>query len=253
LLFNHELLVKLMTNVEQRALRFVDYAITVTPQLRDLYVERGANPERLAVVLNATDPPWGSPSNDVPTDGAFVLFTHGTVEERYGHDTVVRAVALAAPRAPGLQFWFTGDGRYVAPVLDLARRLGVADRVHYRGFLPLGEVGALLHAAGATVVAQKASSYSHLVHTCKLFEYVQASKPVIASRLRATEACFGPDAVRYFEPGDPGSLAEAIVETYRNERLRASLVEGAQMLHAKYGWHRHRRTYVDLVDRLVAE
>src|SRR5919204_555941 len=42
--------------VEQRALAFADHAFTVTEELKQRYVDRGADPERITVVLNGADP-----------------------------------------------------------------------------------------------------------------------------------------------------------------------------------------------------
>ena len=42
--------------VEQSVLRFADHSIAVTDQLKERYVERGAKPEGITVVLNGADP-----------------------------------------------------------------------------------------------------------------------------------------------------------------------------------------------------
>ncbi len=54
-IFGSPRITRLMVRFEQAALRFADRAVTVTPQLRDRYAERGADASRISVVLNGTD------------------------------------------------------------------------------------------------------------------------------------------------------------------------------------------------------
>ncbi len=56
---------------------------------------------------------------------------YGTIAERNGLDTAVRALALALPRAPRLRLDIMGRGEYVSEVLNLAESLGVADHVTF--------------------------------------------------------------------------------------------------------------------------
>ena len=55
-LFGRGCLTRILALIEQRALRFADHSVTVTDQLKQRYVERGAAPDRITVVLNGADP-----------------------------------------------------------------------------------------------------------------------------------------------------------------------------------------------------
>src|SRR5450631_2096169 len=108
---------RLMVRLEQAALRFADHAVTVTPQLRARYAERGADATRISVVLNGSDRSillagW-TPSAAPPPSDRFTVICHGTIEDRYGQDTIVEAAALARDRIPNLEVVFTGRGSYV--------------------------------------------------------------------------------------------------------------------------------------------
>ena len=54
--FGPGLLTRILVRVEQWSLRFADHAITVTDQLKQRYVERGAEADHITVVLNCPDP-----------------------------------------------------------------------------------------------------------------------------------------------------------------------------------------------------
>jgi glycosyltransferase involved in cell wall biosynthesis len=65
---------------------------------------------------------------DAPT-----FLTVARLVEQKGIDTLVRAAALALPELPGWRLAIVGDGPLRAPLEELARDLGVADRIDWIG------------------------------------------------------------------------------------------------------------------------
>lgn len=248
---------KLFVRVEQLAIRYADLTYTVTEQLKAAYVERGANPSKIRVVLNGPAPDAfprsngnGAPSGrrgDADTAGAtrdFTLLCHGVIEERYGHETILRAVALAREKVPNLRFRITGDGTHTSRLRELIDELGLRDNVDFLGWVPLEQLTDELRRADVGIVAQLSSPYSNLVHTNKMYDYILFGKPVIATRLDSVSAYFGPESLYYVESGDHVGLARAIVELYRDPARREELVENAQRLYDRYGWPEQAHTYV---------
>ena len=71
----------------------------------------------------------------------------GRLVPRKGQDRLIDALALLAPRYPGLQLALVGTGRLAAALERRARRLGVKDRVHLLGALSHSQVAEWLAAA----------------------------------------------------------------------------------------------------------
>ena len=251
-------LARLLVRVEQAALRFADLAFTVTEDLRETYVARGADPEKIVVVLNGPDARHllehrsAAAAPAVPAEpGTFTVLCHGLVDERYGHDLMVRAAALTRDRVPGLRLRITGQGDYVDELRELIRTEGVEDRVQYLGWVDMPALVAELDRADAGIVAQKSSPYSNLVHTNKMYEYMLFDVPVVASRLRSTARYFGDDAIQYFEPGSAESLADALVALHGDGERRAALVAAARERCRAFGWDAQREVYLGAYDRLL--
>lgn len=220
------------------AVAYADHTFTVTEPLKALLVRRGAAPEKITVVLNVPDVRLfgDAPEERRCEPAGFRLICTGAIEERYGHDTMLHAIAALRAELPGLQLRITGDGGWRDAFLALRDSLGLQDCVHYLGYVPLESLVAELQAADAGVVAQKASPYSHLVHTGKMYDYLAFGKPVIASRLDAVRAYFDEDSLCYFTPGDPQDLARAIRELVRCPEHRRALVRNSQKQYARYRW-----------------
>jgi glycosyltransferase involved in cell wall biosynthesis/UDP-N-acetylglucosamine transferase subunit ALG13 len=240
--------------IEQAALAYVDRTFTVTQQLKDAYVSRGANPDKISVILNvpamsfllehAVDTPPVEPNH-------FTLVCHGAIEERYGHDTMLEAVALVKSKIPEIRLRIMGMGSYEDEFVTQISRLGLENHVDFLGWVTLAQMVQEIQAADVGIVAQKSSPYSNLVQTNKMYEYIAFNKPVLATRLKAVEAYFSSDALQFFEPNNPESLAEQILYLYRNPARRQTLVENARRLYELYKWDKQKLTYLSVYQELA--
>ena len=102
----------------------------------------------------------------------------------------------------------------------------------------------LLHSADAGLVLQKASPYSHLVHTNKLVDYWLFGLPVIASRLDAMSRTYDDTEVEYYEPGDAADLARAIRRLHDDPQRRETLAQAGRRAQERNGWAMQRITYL---------
>ena len=242
--------------VEQAALRYVDLAFTVTEDLKEVYVARGADPDKIVVVLNGPDARHlleHRTDEAQPDPRFFTAVCHGLVDDRYGHDLMVRAVAMTAERLPDLRLRITGTGDYVEALQQLIAAEGVQDRVQYLGWVDMRTLVGELQRADVGIVAQKGSPYSHLVHTNKMYEYMLFDLPVVASRLRSTARYLGDDAVQYFEPGSAESLADALVALHDDPERRRALVATARERCVTYGWDAQKQIYLAAYDTVLGE
>ena len=247
--FKSPLTITLLKLSEQWSLQYAHTAFTVTQSLKERLVSRGADPDKITVVLNVPDAclfgrvsPRSAPSNG---DG-FTLICHGAIEERYGHDTMLQAIAAIRSSIPGLRLRITGDGSYRDAFLAQIEALGLQDRVQYLGYVSLDQLIAELGQADVGIVAQKASPYSHLVHTGKMYDYLAFGKPVIASRLDAVRAYFGEESLCFFTPGDPDDLARAILELFQQPDKRQMLIGNSQKLYDQYKWEKQKEIYLSV-------
>jgi glycosyltransferase involved in cell wall biosynthesis len=138
---------------------------------------------------------------------------------------------------------------------DLARKLGVAERVHVRGIVPAREmvVRAARHEAGLAL-EQPISENKWLCLANKMFTYFTAGIPVVATATAGQRwlAERVPDAVRLVGPGDAGALTRAIDGLYRNQafyqRARAAASRAAE---TEFNWELESRKLVRVVEEVL--
>jgi glycosyltransferase involved in cell wall biosynthesis len=252
--FGPGLATRILAAVEQWALRFADHSVTVTDQLRLRYVERGAQGDRITVVLNCPDPRtllagWSPPAAAARPE--FVVVCHGTIEDRYGQDTIIEAAALLRDELPDLRVVLTGRGSLVDEMVAAIAARGLQGVVRFEGWVSRPRLNDILHSADAGIVAQKASPYSHLVQTNKMVDYWIFGLPVIASRLRAVSEAYGDEVIEYYEPGEAAALAAAIRRLHDDPDRRAELARNGRLAQLANGWGTQRTIYLGVFDALL--
>jgi glycosyltransferase involved in cell wall biosynthesis len=194
--------VRLIAAFEQWGIRFADAALTVTEQMRQAFVARGACPDKITVVMDGSDEEVFDParfSRRVRDDGKFVLVSHGTIERQYGLDTAIRAVARLAAPIPSLELRIVGDGSQRAELQRLACRLGVSDRIVFScGFVPIDELVATLASSDVGVVAMKQDGFRDRTLAGKMFDFITMGIPMVVDALldparkrRPSDLCMG--------------------------------------------------------------
>jgi glycosyltransferase involved in cell wall biosynthesis len=249
-------MVRLIAAFEQASIRFADLAITCTEQMRQRFIERGADPGRIGVVMNSADESVFSAEGFPPAARApdrFTLISHGSIEERYGLDTAIRALARLKDEIPELRLAIYGEGSYQPDLSRLALQLGVEDRVDFHGYVALDLLLRAIAQADAGLVAMKKDVFRDITHCLKMFEFVSMHKPVICSRTRAVEECFDDDALLYFDADDDVDLARAIRRLHASPQLGAALVARATIANARYRWPRQREIFLSLVRPLLQQ
>jgi glycosyltransferase involved in cell wall biosynthesis len=255
-LFGPGRLTRVLAFIEQSALRFADHSVTVTEQLKRRYVERGAAADRITVVLNGPDPGTmrtNSPPAPPKQKTGFTAVCHGAIEDRYGHDTIIEAARLLGNEMPDLRVIIAGRGSQSTKIAQIIADNGLQEVVQFEGWVSRARLRDILHSADVGIVAQKASPYSHLVHTNKMVDYWIFGLPVIASRLRATSETYGDDVIEYFEPGDAAQLAAAIRRLRSDPGRRAELARKGQLAQLRNGWGSQRAAYLSVFASVLGD
>jgi len=247
-------LVRLIRAEERLSAAMADGHIFVTEEARQLLSARGIDAERSQVVMNTPDERvFGErrTATEPPAGGELRIVYHGGLADRFGVETLVRAVAMLRGRGGQVGLDVYGSDAEAA-----GRLAAFASEVAPEGVrvaaqpTPVGEIPGRLAEADLGVVPTLRDGFTEMLLPVKLLEYVHMGLPVVASRLPVIERYFGDDLL-LAEPGDPASIAAAI-EGVRSDPVAArTRAERASKRLAKIEWRQQRQGYLDLVDGLV--
>lgn len=169
-----------------------------------------------------------------------------------GVDVLVQAVGLL----PGVRGVIVG-GHPAEGDLErlqaLARTLQVQDRITFTGLVPRSEVARRLAEADVLVIPHTATPVSErYASPLKLFEYMAAGKPIVASDVSAIRevlrdgenACLVPS-------GDAEALARGIAKLTNDPDLTARVARRAFDEASSYSWDRRAERLERLLDDVV--
>lgn len=233
----------LLAVMERISTAFADQVIVTQDMARQLVISRGVRPDKVHVVLNCPDEaifPLAPPRVVRERGATFEIVTHGAILERFGIQVLVTVLPAIARSIPGVSLHIYGDGGYRKDLEELARRTGVAERVHFHGFVPLEAIPGYLQRADVGYVGMLCD----FMLSNKLMEYTALRVPAIVARWPTYEHYFPDDAVTYFRAGDTADLTRAVLDVYRDPVEAAARVNRSAANYQHYRWTVQREMYL---------
>lgn len=218
--------------------RQADRFIAPSAFLRDKFVEFGWPADSFTVLPNFL--PDEPAAQVAPTgEGAYGLYL-GTLLPFKGVGTLLHALARTAPHP----FHVLGDGESRSELERLVGKLGIRDRVIFRGFLQGGDLEKEL--AGARYAVVPSECYENLPYAA--MELMARGIPVVASNLGGLpELVHDGETGLLFPAGDAGALAEQISRLWNEPELCSALAAKArEEIRAKCDATRHYESLVKL-------
>jgi glycosyltransferase involved in cell wall biosynthesis len=202
--------------------------IAVSREDRRRMIEiEGIDPRDVTFVANGIEPLVPGEPGRVREElglapGDPVIGTVAVLRREKRLDLLVRAVAALAVEFPRVALVVAGEGPERAPLEELARELGVADRMRLLGHrTDVPDVLAALDVA--------ASASEREGSPLAVMEYMEAALPVVATRVGGL-----PDLIEdgahglLVPPGDGDALAAALAELLRDPDRRRTMGERAR-------------------------
>jgi glycosyltransferase involved in cell wall biosynthesis len=136
----------------------------------------------------------------------------------------------------------------------VAERVGVASRVTFTGLVEPPQVRDLLARASVLVLPNPASAVSsRFTSPLKLFEYMAAGRPIVASDLPALREVLSPDENAVLvTPGSAPALAAGIRQVIDDPALASRLALHALETVADFSWDRRAERLDALLTAVLA-
>lgn len=193
-----------------------------------------------------------SPAPARAADGAertMALVTVGHLVGRKRHADVLRALAVLAHRHPALRYVIVGDGPERVPLEGLAARLGVAERVEFRG--QLGPEQALAEMSRCSLMAMPSTEEAFGV---AYVEAMAAGLPAIGCRGEPgpEEIASAGGGMVLVPPGDVERLSQRIDELLSDrEQMRETSRRARETVAANFTWERCGRETLEAYEHVL--
>ncbi len=246
-------IVRLLKWIEKISCSYADHVLTATDIWKEIVVERSVEQKKCSVILNTPYPPlFDSVKNGAvkKQKSRFTMLYHGALNEHFGVDIAVRAVAIIKERVPEILFKIYGTGREEDNLKKLVKELGISKNVYFHKPVPREKIPALINDADIGVVPKRSERFSDKALSSKLLEFVYMNKPVVVSRTTASERYFDETMVLYFEPENQFDLARGVIYLYENPEKRRELSRNTEKFNRKHQWKDYEAVYIDILNSL---
>lgn len=244
---------KVVGMIEQILMPRVDGAITTT-DARAKFFARAYRIPRPIVLQNRPRQQPVLQSNRIREELGLdkpwpIVLYQGGIQQGRGLERLARL----AQDVPDTYFIFIGGGRLDGPLRAIVQEAGVSDRVRFIPTVSLVDLPAFTASADIGVQPIENTCLNHFTtDSNKLFEYVQAGLPVIASDLPEIRRVVREhDLGLLVRPGDSAALVEAIKQLAGNKSLRFDYAERARKASSRLSWESQEHELLTLYAKVL--
>ncbi|MEM8662873.1 MAG: glycosyltransferase family 4 protein, partial [Pseudomonadota bacterium] len=215
---------------ERAALPFAQHVVVTSPHTADTLVAQfGVERTGVTVALPGLSRRWGETVR-APVSPPLVVSV-GSVSPRKGFDVLIDA--LAGLREMAWRCEIVGslarEGETAQALFAQVARLGLSERIAFRGALEEAQIGALYGAASVFALATRYEGFGMV-----FAEAMAAGLPIVGTTGGAVPGVVPPQAGRLVPPDDAPAFAAALGEVLSDADLRAQLGEGARAAGAAF-------------------
>ena len=246
--------VRLATWIERLAFAIADEVVTVHEVMKQHFVQRGADADRISIVMNLPDHELfcrHSVGRRKRHDSRFTLIYAGSITRPYGLQTAIRALPLLAD-IPELKLRIIGAGNYDVELVRLAEGLGVIGQVSFEGAVPHDQIADLYQESDVGISPHTGGAFGAICFSNKVAEYLACGLPAVVSRTPVYEYYYNDSPLAFCNPDDPESFAEQVQAIYRDAEYARLLSEAGTRRTSELNWEKERARYLEIVDRLAA-
>ena len=240
--------------IEDRVWCGTDAVLAVSDEIAAEARGRGAESQRVHVLANGVDAARFALDREAARtrvraayglgDGAVIGFV-GSLKPWHGTDVLVDAFARVSRARPQAQLLIVGDGPAAAALRAQVTAHALDSRVQFTGAVEHARVPELVAAMDVAVAPYRASDDFYF-SPIKIYEYLAAATPVVASPLGQITALVDSGYVTAAAAGDAGDLARAL------ETVLAAPAAAAQAAARGRDWTLRERTWTANAQRVAA-
>lgn len=220
--------------------------VVVTTYMRDELVQNGFDPKRIEI--HAPVPRMGDPNLRSSFSDRNLIIYAGQIIRGKGVDVLIEALALLDVT---FECVILGDGNHKAYCEELTKKLGLADRVHFKGFIPQEELKGYYRECSVVALS---SVWPEPIATIGL-EVMRYALPVVA---------FGAGGIKdWLFDGQNGFLVPWMDRAKYAARLKQLLLDkplakkmgeaGLKLVSERYDFAQYIKDLEDMFGRVIAE
>lgn len=224
-------------DVAMRAFRSANVITAVSRELGHILEQHPSARGKIHVVPNAVNPSrFRDATPSLEKDGKFVIGFVGTLRASGGFNTLIESFTNAAQQLPSARMIIVGDGPAREHLHREFAARGVIDRVTFAGAVLPEDIPGYL-ASMDVAIAPYPPVNRFYSSPLKLYEYMAAGLPIVASRIGQVAEIIEDGATGILiPPGNAVLFASALIRLYMQPELRRRLGSAARNAVRDHTW-----------------
>jgi glycosyltransferase involved in cell wall biosynthesis len=221
---------------EKKILLEAHNIIVVVDEAAKRLAELGLAEEKIHVVSNTLNIDHFNRTDATGTHEGTILFYAGGLNYHRGLQVVIHAIASAIKSNPGIRFWILGEGSYRQNLEELAKKLGVTEQIIFKGWQPYEKMAEMMMESDYALIPHLRSDHTDSTIPHKLFQYMYAGKPVIASDCKPIARIVNETKTGYIYASEKSGELAGILENLSKDETISFGRNGIKWVKEKYNW-----------------
>jgi glycosyltransferase involved in cell wall biosynthesis len=239
---------------ETSVLKYFDAVTCVSPFLSDL-AKKSTLKKNIFIVPNGFD--YKTFKNVEPIQNSnqdeHLLLYIGALRKNIDVDFVIKAMPLITKKNQNVKLMIVGDGPRKNELVILAKKLGVEDKIIFKGFQSNVLIPKFLASADILLLPLRENPFNEARFSNKIPEYMASGKPIVTNSVgvikeiiknRINGLVVKPDNLELY--------AQSIIELIENDKLAKKIGKNAKEYAMKHlTWKRIAKRYKQIYDILL--
>lgn len=221
---------------EKKYVNLTDEVIVVVGEAKDRIASLGVEKDKIHVVSNTLNLEEFNFAIQKEASVKTIFTYAGGVTYHRGLQYVLDAAALIS--GDRFEIWIVGDGRYLRTLENQAKVLGLDDKVRFWGRKSHTELLRLVCESDVALIPHVKSAHTDTTIPHKLFQYLYAEKPVLASNCDPIMRIINETKAGWIYPwSDVDQLASLMRKIINREFDLKDYAQGKSFVINKYNWN----------------
>jgi len=241
--------------IEKLSVNFADHVIVANDLWRKKIIDRSKIPSaKCTTMLNYPNLEHFKIKKYETDRETFKIIYPGHLSQHHGLDIGIKAMAIVKQEIPTIRLdIYTGSyiSEYAEFLKELTNELDLQKNIHFHDSVTIEELAKIYTKVDIGIVTKRAGVFSSEAFSTKIFDFMAAGIPTIASKTKIDEFYFDDSMIMFFEPENHEDMAQCIIELYYDPKKRQSLSDHAKSFVAKNNWEDKKEIYFNITNMLM--
>jgi glycosyltransferase involved in cell wall biosynthesis len=199
----------------------------------------GIDENKISVVSNTLNLNHFELPQDKPDQNFITALYAGGINQHRGLQYVIKGIKHLSNISKPFRLWILGEGVYREQLEKIVKSEGVNDKVTFFGWKPYSEMQTFFGKADICLIPHVKSAHTDSTIPHKLFQYMYAEKPILASNCLPIERIVNETksglSYIYNNPKDFSEKVKTLIDEFNSPKI-IDLNYAKQLVNNKYNW-----------------